>query len=71
LYKSNAKGGLSTEKHLGHLDSLRGFAILGVLLVHVAVLTQQRGNPAGVVGGSGQRGVQFLHYQRVHFVDVA
>ncbi len=46
--------------HLGYLDSLRGIAILGVILVHSAILTGQRGT-ALHVAFTGQRGVQLFY----------
>jgi len=48
------------ETHLGSLDALRGFAILGVLLVHTAILTKQSG-PLFTFAFTGQRGVQLFY----------
>jgi peptidoglycan/LPS O-acetylase OafA/YrhL len=48
------------DKHLGYLDALRGIAILGVMAVHIALMTQQTGITA-LLGVSGQRGVQLFY----------
>jgi len=50
----------SRDKHLGHLDSLRGIAILGVMLVHSAILSGQTG-VGMLIGFTGQRGVQLFY----------
>ena len=50
----------SANKRLGHLDALRGIAILGVILVHSAILTRQVGPTFGIAF-TGQRGVQLFY----------
>ena len=50
----------SVKEHLGHLDALRGIAILGVFVVHAALLTQQA-NRSLMFGFTGQRGVQLFY----------
>lgn len=46
--------------HFGYLDSLRGIAILGVILVHSAILTVQTGTVFHLAF-TGQRGVQLFY----------
>ena len=46
--------------HFGYLDSLRGLAILGVILVHSAILTGQTGTIFHLAF-TGQRGVQLFY----------
>jgi peptidoglycan/LPS O-acetylase OafA/YrhL len=43
-----------------YLDALRGIAILGVVLVHSAILSRQEGL-YGIIGFTGQRGVQLFY----------
>jgi peptidoglycan/LPS O-acetylase OafA/YrhL len=50
----------SVAQHLGHLDALRGIAILAVIVVHTAIITQQIGNSL-MISVTGQRGVQLFY----------
>ena len=49
-----------SESHLGHLDALRGLAILGVVLLHTSVVIRAVG-PTAVITWTGQRGVQLFY----------
>jgi peptidoglycan/LPS O-acetylase OafA/YrhL len=49
-----------SAEHLGYIDALRGIAILGVIAVHSAFITQQRGD-FFVLAATGQRGVQLFY----------
>ena len=50
----------SETNHFRYLDSLRGLAILSVILVHSCLLTVQKGLSA-TIGLTGQRGVQLFY----------
>jgi hypothetical protein len=47
-------------QRVDYLDALRGIAILGVILVHSVILSHQ-GGLLGMVGLTGQRGVQLFY----------
>ena len=51
---------ISPKEHFRYLDSLRGWAALGVILIHGTLLSKQSGIPF-VLGISGQRGVQLFY----------
>lgn len=52
--------GIKDIKHLTYLDALRGLAVLGVILVHCTLITNQTGKFL-VLGFAGQRGVQLFY----------
>ena len=51
---------IHSPRHLEYLDALRGIAILGVILVHSAILTGQR-HAIFAISFTGQRGVQLFY----------
>jgi peptidoglycan/LPS O-acetylase OafA/YrhL len=49
-----------SAEHLGYIDALRGIAILGVIVIHAAMITGQRGRVFDLAS-TGQRGVQLFY----------